>query len=457
MKDNIAKYARLTTAIFNSIGHETRQKYCDFCSSSVSVGLDQIFCKEFGYSKDSKEAKARHYIGRDWFPLAGSVGSDVQGLPTASRSLNACAKCLFAVQYLPRGSILTNAMLTLFQSTSVEFWYEFVKNVVEEVKARLKAATAARVETLGKAEGNGEVVNRLLEVMRVSRTYDSKASMIMYQYNNGGQGPRLLKQFIPNSTLTFLHEAAISGLREEIRVLTIIEQKRKTSYRYSLFNRIAQREDYNLLYPKPSEKYAGASPALFALYQNYIRGYPIALLQIAYKIAEYLKTKTETEKLVVNLLSDGKKQTCVMKWLVSMVDGGLLPFDEYFELFVESNRNPWALLRYYLLNDREVGEFKATIPSGTSNINDYKAVIVKVGTMIYERHDSLRLKKLLAKLAAGTIHRGWLVRQFEHLADENADFDYVDNWNSLRVEENLYEVLYLFRLLFTSLRCTIVG
>ena len=121
MKDNIAKYVRLTTAILNNIGHETRQKYCDFCSSSVSVDLDSIFAKEFEYTKDSKEAKLRHYIGRDWFPLAGSVGSDVQGLPTASRSLNTCAKCLFVEQYLPRVGILTNGLLTLFQSTSVEF------------------------------------------------------------------------------------------------------------------------------------------------------------------------------------------------------------------------------------------------------------------------------------------------------------------------------------------------
>jgi hypothetical protein len=31
------------------------------------------------------------------------MGSDAQAIPTASRSLNMCVKCLFAVQYLPQG------------------------------------------------------------------------------------------------------------------------------------------------------------------------------------------------------------------------------------------------------------------------------------------------------------------------------------------------------------------
>src|SRR5690349_11071097 len=118
-EERLDKYARITTAILGNIGHETNPKYCDFCSNPVSVDLDKLFIETFG--KDSAEAKTRHYIGREWFPLIGSIGSDAQGLPTASRGFNCCAKCLFAVQYLPQCAILTNGLLTLFQSTSVEF------------------------------------------------------------------------------------------------------------------------------------------------------------------------------------------------------------------------------------------------------------------------------------------------------------------------------------------------
>ena len=56
------------------------------------------------------------------------------------------------------------------------------------------------------------------------------------------------------------------------------------------------------------------------LYTRPILGYPLALLQTAFRIAEYPKTKTETEQLVVNLLSDGKNQTRVKKWIISMAD-----------------------------------------------------------------------------------------------------------------------------------------
>ncbi|HEY1249449.1 MAG TPA: hypothetical protein VGE97_10715, partial [Nitrososphaera sp.] len=324
-EERLDKYARLTTAILSNMGHETNPNYCDFCNNSISVDLDQLFRETFG--KDSAEAKIKHYIGRDWIPLVGSIGSDAQGLPTASRSLNCCAKCLFAVQYLPRCAILTNGLLTLFQSTSVEFWYEFVRNLVAGVRDRLAAHGSEKVETLGKAEGSGEVVNRLLEVMRNVREYNPDASMIMYQYSNGGQDPDLRKQFLPNSVLNFLHEAVITGLRDEIRELTQLEHRRKTSYRNSLFGRITEREDYYLLYPSKKEARIGATPTLFALYQTYIRGYPMAALYTAYKISEYLKSKadvidadTDTDKLTANLLSDVKKQSRIKKWIISMAN-----------------------------------------------------------------------------------------------------------------------------------------
>lgn len=68
------------------------------------------------------------FIGRNWFPLAGSMGSDAQALPSASSGLNCCAKCLLAVQYLPQAGILMNGRLVLFQSTSIKLWYSWVKS-----------------------------------------------------------------------------------------------------------------------------------------------------------------------------------------------------------------------------------------------------------------------------------------------------------------------------------------
>jgi hypothetical protein len=100
-------------------------------------------------------------------------------------------------------------------------------------------------------------------------------------------------------------------------VLTYLEGK-KTSYKYSLLNCIAEQQDYCLLYPSRSKKLDGATPELFLLYQTYILKYPVKALHTAYKIAEYLKSKVDSEKLAVNIERDTKKQNTVKKWIINM-------------------------------------------------------------------------------------------------------------------------------------------
>src|SRR5690242_3759818 len=106
-EEKINEYRKMTTRLVNAIGHEDKNEFCDFCDCAKSISFIQV--------------------GREWFPLAGSLGSDAQALPGASRSYNSCAKCLFAVQYLPLVSILVNGQLALFQATSIKLWYSWVK------------------------------------------------------------------------------------------------------------------------------------------------------------------------------------------------------------------------------------------------------------------------------------------------------------------------------------------
>ena len=56
-------------------------------------------------------------VGRDNFPLAGSLGNDAQALPAASRSPRVCALCLLAIQWLPLGAIMFKGRLACFQFT----------------------------------------------------------------------------------------------------------------------------------------------------------------------------------------------------------------------------------------------------------------------------------------------------------------------------------------------------
>ena len=98
--DRLVNYAKLTTAILGNIGHESIRQHCDICGNKRSVDLDLLF-REALPNTENKDGKKR-YVCRDWFPLAGSMKNDAQALPAASRSLNCCARCLYAVQYLPQ-------------------------------------------------------------------------------------------------------------------------------------------------------------------------------------------------------------------------------------------------------------------------------------------------------------------------------------------------------------------
>jgi hypothetical protein len=372
---------------------------------------------------------------------------------------------LFAVQYLPQGSILANGLLALFQSTSVPFWYQWVKKITFEVKNKLDLAKRKRikkVETIGKEEGNNEIANMLLDVMQKSRSkiYDPNTSMIMYQYSNG-KGADLKKQYIPNFALNFLHEAALNGLDQDIKELTHLEGK-KRAYKFSFLNYIVERQDYYLLYPHPLKKLEGASPKLFLLYQMHIMNYSKRSLYTAYKIAEYLKTIVDTDRLAVNIERSIKKQNTVKKWIINIAAERAITFDEYYELFIRSpldRSNPWKLVKYYMRTSK-TAEFKNFVEADIKYYNEeYKDRVIKVGTMIFDAYlvdkGKNRLVKLLGRLASRDIHRNWLITQFERLADSNEDFDYSENWNALCKNENgqedVYQLLYLFRLLWNVL------
>jgi hypothetical protein len=289
--------------------------------------------------------------------------------------------------------------------------------------------SVVKVETIGKEEGNNEVANRLLDVMQHSRSkrYDPNTSMIMYQYSND-KGANLKKQYIPSFALNFLHEAAINGLDHDIKELTHLEGK-KRAYKYSFLNCIAERLDYSLLYPRPLKKLEGASPTLFLLYQTYIMKYSNRSLCTAYKIAEYLKRKVDTDKLAINIERSIKKQNTVKKWIINMAAERAITLDEYYDLFIRSpldRRNPWKLVKYYMLTNKTT-EFKNVVDEDIIFYNqEYKDRVTKVGTMIFDAYladkGRNRLVKLLGRFASGDIHRNWLIQSCVHLSRHTLSF-----------------------------------
>ncbi|MDR2202943.1 MAG: hypothetical protein LBE76_01295, partial [Nitrososphaerota archaeon] len=202
VEKRIQFYSAMVTAFLNKIGYEDYPERCESCGNPTSLDIDRVIAETIvplGYKKDDVR-----YTGRDWFPLAGSIGSDAQALPAASRSPNLCAKCLFSVHYLPQGVILREGKLAVFQSTSPAFWYKFVKPIAVEIDKRVMAN---KFETLGSKEGSVTVIKKTFEAMHDLKQMGPGISLFMWLFSNSGQGPDCKIEEIPNSALQFLFKA----------------------------------------------------------------------------------------------------------------------------------------------------------------------------------------------------------------------------------------------------------
>jgi hypothetical protein len=231
------------------------------------------------------------------------------------------------------------------------------------------------------------------------------------------------------------------------------------------------RTDYLSLYP--SKKYGndGASHRLFMLYQTIVLGHSISSLRTAYNIAEYVKAKAgeeDSDRLGIDLDKTNDKQRDVRKLMVHMVTDGLLSLDEYYDLFVvgtgSGNGHPWRLVKYYLLTDTDVNlpfsstEIHTTASNGESR---YKARLYSVGKAIRDsyitRKGTARFEReVLGGLAHGQLGERWLWSQLQILSEEaqqqdpQGSFDPQATWRALAAEDNIHELLYLLRLLWTS-------
>jgi CRISPR-associated protein Cst1 len=94
-------YTAVVNSLLQNIGSDERPFRCEACGDARSLDFSAL-C-DTAIPRDKQQAT---FVGRDWFPLAGSLGSDAQALPSASRAAHLCARCLFAVHYLPLGLIL---------------------------------------------------------------------------------------------------------------------------------------------------------------------------------------------------------------------------------------------------------------------------------------------------------------------------------------------------------------
>jgi CRISPR-associated protein Cst1 len=445
-------YSTITTALLNRVGFEDFPERCESCGNPKSLNFDRTIAETLiplGYKKD--EVK---YVGRDWFPLAGSIGSDAQALPAGSRAPNLCAKCLFAVHYLPQGVILREGRLSVFQSTSTDFWYDIVQPIADEIDKRIMVG---KVEILGAKEGSVVLLNKTFMAMNKLKQMEPGVSLFVWMFSNSGQGPDCKIEEIPNNALQFLFKAYSSGYKEDILRLVSKDYSSENSF----FNCIAAGKDYGRLYP--SKKSTGVQPDLFVLYQTEICKAKTGSLLAAYKIAQRLKEKmTDTKKYdttVKEITTNFAVKNKIKNLIVEMIGDGGLSYTEYTELFVEDSEdcigtkgNSWKYILYFSGNTNWTPDETLKSDTGSTSILQY------IARQIFEQYIGdkgyLRFKKeILDRFAIGKIGAPWLRRQFLKNAINCEGFNY-GTWQALSSgqngQENLFEALYRFRLLWTE-------
>ena len=308
-------------AIVQGLVNEAITPLCDAGNLCESCGMRPQTQVLAAYGKE---------IGRDWFPLAGSLGSDAQALPASSRALKTCSLCLLAIQLLPLGVMLLHGKLACFQSTSWEMTQLLIEDIYRETQAML-AATASneKLAALGAKGGTTPTAIRLLrlfENLQINKRMmelPALVTMNVWLFSNSGTGADCDMIEIPNNGLVFLWEAA-RRFRAEVEALLRRESKKPDD---QLLECIRQQRDYDLLYPTKGK--GPASQALFAFYQTQVLESPPQALHVAEKVAcvlrQGLQHQAEQERASSTKPSKGRvRQTPTEKLLQQMT--ARLPF-----------------------------------------------------------------------------------------------------------------------------------
>lgn len=445
-------YRSTIEGFLSEIGKSVDGPKCWACGTPSKFDFAEV-CKN-AVENNGQKAPEDKWIGRDWFPLAGSLGSDAQALPAASQPPQICPKCLFAIHYLPVGLMLLDGRLAVFQSTSVDFWYELVRNIVSEVKGRIQTGN---YDTLGGKEGSRAVTKRLLKLfehLQKSEHYGlvtKNTALYLWRFSNSGASPECQIEEIPNPAIMFLWDMSKEGLLSEIESLINSEG---SNPQYSLFRCILNGHDYPNLYPNGKRK--GASLKLFALYQMRIRNHSVKVLHIAHKLAGEIAGQVSANELKRLQRPEAFKEERVRNLfrasMIKMAERGELALEDYLDLFpvmgdsgITVEWDGWNLIRFYL---HRTSEDFVKVEGEYPSIPKPQQLFYYAG-QIYNRYLEEKGKDRFQKEVLGQMDRRidarWLRDQFVQLAELKEGFTY-GHWSRLCKLEN--ERLFISELLF---------
>ena len=420
-------------------------------------------------------SKYEKEIGRDWFPLAGSIGSDAQTLPAASRTARICSLCLLSIQFLPLGAIIVGGKIACFQSTYMELTQLIIGDVFNETSNKLQLLKSdEKLSAIGQGKGTKETLIMLVKIMaelhRSKRILElsQHTSLNIWLFSNSGQEPDCEVIEIPNEALTFLWDAA-KNYRQEIETFIRNEPKRID---FQLLECIKRKSAYYGFYPYKGSK--PASKGLFELYQTKVLGNSSSALKLAEWLAYQIKSRLSggdksDKKLLAKFVKEsayGNKDKAVLSRLkgilAQLAEEGLLTLEYYALLFprelgikqisVKKDAFKWI---WFYLNHEDIND---TIPEGGDNLFTHPIIKTYAKDVFdyYQREKGIKYikKNILDAFKKGEVTTSDLQRWFINLAEIKGGYTN-DAWDDLCRDENgnnvTHEVRFQFRLEMVNL------
>lgn len=344
-------------------------------------------------------------IGRDWFPLAGSIGNDAQALPAASRPPFLSALALLAVHFLPLGALTRGRSLICFQSNDVAIQEEplfqlLTERIFETAYGKWETTSSGKIRTADASDAATQLAEFLLDLfdllqkrksLKIENRLPDYVNLTVWQFSNDGRDPRCEITEIPNPALQFLWEA---NQRHRDDITKYLKSEKEFQSDNRLLDCIQRNGEYFSFYPhtftnkKTKEKISipPAGKELFSLYQQRLLNRPVEMLQTAEWLAEKLRQagsdgqdSKRLQKLMKGLSDSKKRFDIYVKeikgQLAVMAEIGDLTLEEYsllmrpqsspFRIEAEDLGNVLRLIWFYL-NHETTG---ATRPQINGDLN----------------------------------------------------------------------------------------
>lgn len=442
--------------------------HCDICGESEAIDLISAFSEILKkYNLKPPEEKV---IGRDMFPMLGSLGNDAQALPCSSRAFNLCPRCAVSVHFIPLISRLIDGRLMAYECINQPLAKRLILRIYEDYKSKLSIHNE-KIEIIG---GNKDPRTIIIDLMKLfdELTEDAAKEYIkplyIFNYSNSGTGTDCRTISIPGDAIKFLHEANCHHFEKTIEDLCNSEKSKKVRPGNTLLECIEEKRFYYAMLPY--KKYEGESLKFISFYMNRLMGITKESLISIHNLAKEIINTTTDQKVLNKLLksdsmNEQKNQKNIKRIMANLAKEGRFSISDYRSIFplvsehpIRSDSKAWRIIQIFLVKQGE--SLSKDLETNEENImSDSYIKIDNIAKLYFEYYVAERgikrfEKDILDKFDREEIKTEWLKNVYCKLAKEHEDYTF-DDWSNFILDENgkpiTYELLFQIRLKLCNL------